>query len=466
MKKIVAIISAVSILLLAGCSTQSGDTNTTTAQQDVNVDEKLEILSEAYTYLYPLVIMDATLTMQTNSEEASPAGAPINQFTHTQELRNADTKSVVTPNVDTLYSTAWLDISKEPIIYTTPETDRFMQTQVLDAWSNTPEVISEGGAYMIATSDQDVETPEGVTRVDVPTSMVWFICRPVLDGDDDLSNVVKLQEQMSLIPLSEYDNAEEYNPPKGEFKEENVYVPVDKVNSMSANTFFNLANELLVNNPPATEDEEIVSKIKELNIGAGLTFDSTSIIEDEKEFENTWEDIKEECYTSWAKSSEEFSIEAGNWTYLGEPIGNFGTEYEYRAATALKGLGANPVQVAMYLQAKVDNNGESLSGKNTYVIHFDETPPVLEKGFWSVTMYGDDNFLVDNPIDRYVINDRSDIEYNEDGSLDIVVSAQAPEDDSNWLPAPEEEFHLWLRIYSPDVDGIYDGWKTPTIEVQ
>ncbi len=464
MKKLIAIICMSITLLLASCSTpSSGDTDPTSNTQDITIDEKLDILSEAYTYLYPLVIMDATMIVQTNAEDATSQGAPINQITHTTELRNADTKSVVTPNVDTLYSTAWLDISKEPIIYTTPKTDRFMQTQVLDAWSNTAQVINEGGVYMIATPEQNVDTPDGVTRIDVPTSSVWFICRPVLDGEDDITNVLKLQSQMSLIPLSEYEKSSEYTPLKGEFKEENLYVPVDKVNSMDANTFFNLANNLMVDNPPAQVDLDLITRINKLNIGAGMTFDSKNIIADEEEFESTWQNLKNDCYTNWAKSVDSYSQSLGTWTYMGEPVGDFGTAYEYRAATALKALGANPIYVAMYLQATTDDNGDTLNGENTYIIHFDEIPPVLDKGFWSVTMYGDDNFLVDNEIDRYIINDRSDVLYNEDGTLDIIVSSEKPENTSNWLPAPDEGFHLWLRIYSPDIDAVNNDWKTPTI---
>ncbi len=406
------------------------------------------------------------MVMQTNAEQATSSFAPINQLVHTDELRNADTKSVVTPNVDTLYSTAWLDISEEPIIYTTPETNRFMQTQVLDGWSNTTDVINEGGQYMIATPDQTVDTPDGVTRIDVPTSMVWFICRPILNSNDDLPNVLELQNKMSLTPLSEYDNSTEYIPPKGTFKEENRYIPVDKVNSMDAITFFNKANELLLENPPTPEDSDLINRISILNIGAGMKFDSTSISSDQKELEDIWDTLKKDCYSNWSKSVENYSLEIGHWTYMGDPVGDFGTAYEYRAATALNALGANPVYVAMYLEATVNDTGTSLNGENTYIIHFDEVPPVLDKGFWSITMYGDDNFLVDNEINRYVINDRSDIAYNQDGSFDITISTTPPEYTANWLPSPSDGFHLWFRIYSPDTDVIYNNWTPPTIKIQ
>ncbi len=486
MKKFIAIVCVIS-MLLAGCAPNQSQPSpeatieptaqNTPAPQDTPATEEhatpepqsdvdaqtWELLSDAYTYLYPLVMMDTTMVMQTNAEEPSESSAPINQITHTRELRNADTKSVVTPNVDTLYSMAWLDISSEPMIYTVPETDRFMQTQVLDAWTNTPQVIDHGGDYMIATPDQDVETPEGVTRIDVPTSMVWFICRPVLDGEEDMQNVIALQDQMSIVPLSAY--GQEYVPPTGEFNEEHVYIPVDTVNAMDADAFFNLANELLVQNPPATEDADLVTELATLNIGAGMTFSGTQITTDTQAFEAGWTQMQADCFESWIHAVSTFGKEIGMWTYAGEPVGNFETEYEYRAGIALSALGANPIEVALYLQSREDMNGDILNGQNTYTIHFDELPPVLEKGFWSVTMYGDDNFLVDNELDRYIINDRSDVVYNEDGSLDITVSANAPEDTTNWLPASQDGFHLLLRIYSPDVDEINAGWEPPTIEM-
>ena len=135
------------------------------------------------------------------------------------------------------------------------------------------------------------------------------------------------------------------------------------------------------------------------------------------------------------------------------------------AAVALVGLGANAVDVAIYPKTHTDAAGAALTGEKTYTIHFETLPPTLEGGFWSVTAYNEENFLIDNPIDRYCVNDRSAYRLNEDGTLDITLSKEAPEDPSNWLPVSDGEFHLFMRIYLPDMNAL-DAWQPPVIHIQ
>ena len=119
---------------------------------------------------------------------------------------------------------------------------------------------------------------------------------------------------------------------------------------------------------------------------------------------------------------------------LRQAIGDFGTAYTYRAMVALVGLGANTVDVAIYPKTHTDAAGAALTGEKTYTIHFETLPPTLEGGFWSVTAYNEENFLIDNPIDRYCVNDRSAYRLNEDGTLDITLSKEAPEDPPTGCP--------------------------------
>ena len=163
--------------------------------------------------------------------------------------------------------------------------------------------------------------------------------------------------------------------------------------------------------------------------------------------------------------AESYAQQMGQWIYYGDPIGDFGTAYTYRAMVALMGLGANTTDIAIYPKTDVDHTGAVLTGKKTYTLHFDSSPPTLEKGFWSVTAYGKDDFLIDNPIDRYCINDRSVLNRNADGSVDVTLSHAMPENTENWLPIGETEFHLFLRIYKPDWNALR-SWQPPTVCVK
>ena len=430
------------------------------ASADSETDENIwETVEDAYVYAFPLVLMDATETSATNTEEAFTEKAPVNQFIHSAALADAQFRTVVTPNVDTIYSQVWYDLSEEPMVYELPETDRFCKVQVLDGWTNTAAVLDKAGAYAITLSTWDGKLPEGVTRIDVPTSMAWSITRIVLSGEEDLPNVHAIQEKMKLMPLSDYISGDTYEPPKGSYSEENDYIPVDKVLSMDPITFFNKANELMVKNSPAAADKEMLEKIAAVNIGPGMEFDTSVLTGDVAE---NWKTMLTEIQLKLIKEGQKFSKKLGQWDYFGEPIGDFNTEYAYRALVALAGLGANTVEVALYPKIEQDADGNTFTGEKSYILHFESYPQVLEGGFWSVTAYGDDDFLIDNPIDRYCINDRSGLKVNDDGSVDVILSKDAPEDTTNWLPVGDGGFHLYMRIYTPDMDAL-ETWTAPTI---
>ena len=301
------------------------------ASADSETDENIwETVEDAYVYAFPLVLMDATETSATNTEEVVTEKAPVNQFIHSAALADAQFRTVVTPNVDTIYSQVWYDLSEEPMVYELPETDRFC-----------------------------------------------------------------------------------------------------KVLSMDPVTFFNKANELMVKNSPAAADKEMLEKIAAVNIGPGMEFDTSVLTGDVAE---NWKTMLTEIRLKLIKEGQKFSKKLGQWDYFGEPIGDFNTEYAYRALVALAGLGANTVEVALYPKIEQDADGNPLTGEKSYLLHFESYPQVLEGGFWSVTAYGDDDFLIDNPMDRYCINNRSGLKMNDDGSVDVILSEDAPEDTTNWLP--------------------------------
>ena len=456
MKRFAALIASAALVL----SGYSSNVQVFAAAADSETDENIwETVEDAYVYAFPLVLMDATEISATNTEEAVTGKAPVNQFIHSVALANAQFRNVVTPNVDTIYSQVWYDLSEEPMVYDLPETDRFCKVQLLDAWTNTAAVLDQAGAYAITLSTWAGELPKGVTRIDVPTSMAWSITRTILSGEEDLPNVRAIQEKMKLMPLSNYISGDTYEPPKGSYSEENNYVPVDKVLSMDPVTFFNKANELMVKNSPAAADKEMLEKIAAVNVGPGMEFDASVLTGD---VAKSWKTMLTEIRPKLVKEGMKFSKKLGQWSYFGAPIGDCNTEYAYRALVALAGLGANTVEVALYAKTEQDADGNLLTGEKSYILHFESYPLVLEGGFWSVTAYGDDDFLIDNPIDRYCINDRSGLKANEDGSIDVILSKDAPEDTTNWLPVGDGGFHLYMRIYTPDMDAL-DTWTAPTI---
>ena len=186
MKRFAALIASAA-LVLSGYSSNVQ----VFAAADNETDENIwEIVEDAYVYAFPLVLMDATETSATNTEEPVTGKAPVNQFIHSVALANAQFRNVVTTNVDTIYSQVWYDLSEEPMVYELPKTDRFCKVQVLDGWTNTAAVLDKAGAYAITLSTWEGELPEDVTRIDVPTSMAWSITRTILSGEEDLPNAV------------------------------------------------------------------------------------------------------------------------------------------------------------------------------------------------------------------------------------------------------------------------------------
>lgn len=428
------------------------------AQQTIAAQELLE---QAYLYAFPLVLMDATRKVSTNTETPNNTRAPINQFIHAKKLADAASRAVVTPNVDTIYTQAFLDVSAEPMLYGVPQTDRFFNVQVLDAWTNTVAVLEAPGLYAITRSDWQGNLPEGVQRINVPTNMVWTIARIVLSGQEDLPNVRAIQDRMQLMPLSAYQ-MDSWTAPAGKYDPAYDFVPVQHVLAMSAEDFFTTANHLMEVNPPAEADAPMLQKLAALHVGPNETFEKKAL-----GFAGTlrWTLMLLQLKDKLKAEAANYAQQMGQWIYYGDPIGDFGTAYTYRAMVALMGLGANTTDIAIYPKTEVDHTGAVLTGKKTYTLHFDSFPPTLEKGFWSVTAYGQDDFLIDNPIDRYCINDRSVLNRNADGSVDVTLSHAMPENTENWLPIGETEFHLFLRIYKPDWNALR-GWQPPTVCVK
>ena len=461
-------LASVCILGIVGCSVKGNSFEDNTQQ----VGADTTALEKAYIYTLPLAMIDATMEKSTNTVEATQNSAPVNQVFHLRQLANADSKLVVTPNVDTVYSQSYLDLSQEAaMILEKPFSDRYYMIQVMNAYSDTLAILGTGtdgqekNTYLITRENYTGEIPSDVQHIKSNTDLVWIIIRIISNGEEDLPNIHALQDATQVMPLKNYISGEAYVPSKGTYDEAKNFVPVEHIMGMGAKEYFDNVNALMLENPPKEDDSEIMKVLETVNVGPGLTFDETILGED---LEKAWGEVKKNANAIATKKTVEFNTINGVWSYFDSPIGNFGTEYEYRAIVALNGLGANPIEAAIYAKTDKDTNGDALNGENTYKIHFaaNELPPVEDYGFWSITIYGEDQFLIPNSDNIYAINDRTPFIKNEDGSLDLYISQELPDgvEKANWLPVVDDQFHLFLRIYRPTTDVINGTWKAPTVE--
>lgn len=440
----------------------------------MNVPNNLiPLLEDACLFTLPLMMMHATATATTNTLRPTENRAPANQFCHARKLADASFKNVVTPNVDTIYSQMILDLSQDDVIITLPKTDRFCTLQLLDAYTNCAAILDassfvhEQETFFFTKSGSGQPVPEGMIPVPLPTSMGWIIIRTICFDKADEENVHRIQSRMKACTRKQHLAGTADAPPAGTFDEGKNIIPSQYVLQLSLEEYFTLANELMVQNPPAPEDAPELEKLSAIHVGPGLSFDPEVFGEDAPAL---WQALRANLMNLTTQRSLPFFTKNGNWLYLGKPIAEFGTEYAYRAFIALFGLGANPVSVAVYPKTDTDAAGSRLTGQNKYLLRFEKgaLPPVTGHGFWSVTAYDSkDNFLIDNELNRYCINNRSDVVWGEDGALEIAIQAEKPAEGlANWLPVTAGEFHLVLRIYLPDETVITNQWPTPILSVK
>lgn len=421
----------------------------------------------AYLYGYPIVIMDETRkSMQASYPEAHKR---VNQLTHVQVFPDHNFRNVVRPNVDTLYSVAWLDLSKEPVILSVPDMhDRYYVMPLMDAWTNvfttigTRETGSQAGDYLIAGPSWQGKSTNSMPVIHAPTNMLWLIGRIQTNGLSDIPKVASLQTGFELRPLSAYKNnilSPQYRQTKAEEKSD--INPYEIVDQQSALEFFNTLHKLIEAQGALSEDKLAIDNFNNLKLNFPikentLTTSAIKVWLMDKALSITKRKIKERLADR--------SQHENGWMVRRSGIGQYGTDYAVRTAVAQIGLGALQPEEAVYPNATIDSNNETLSGKNNYKIHFPagNLPPV--DAFWSLTMYDENGFLIESTINRYALGDRDNLEFNSDGSLDLLMQYDKPEAlSNNWLPTPKGEFALTLRLYLPKEEFLNGDWKLPPI---
>jgi hypothetical protein len=443
---------------------------TTVMAQDkakLSAEEAHKIGVEAVVYGLPLVIMDLTKRVSTNVPSPQPnAHAPINQFGNMLKYPPASDHTIVRMNVDTLYSMAWLDLSKEPMVLSVPDTHgRYYMMPMLDAWTNvfaSPGKRTTGtsaGNFAITGPGWTGKLPDGVKEIKAPTNTVWITGRTQTDGPEDYAAVNAIQKQYKITPLSAFGKP--YTPPPGVVDPavDTKTAPVDQLAKMDATTFFKTLARLMAANPPPPADAPALALLARIGVAPGQDFEPGKLDPAiakglEKSVQNALERLQ--------AAAKHAGKPVNGWYIPPMNVGDFGTDYGLRAVVALIGLGANIPADAIYPNAFVDGDGKPLNGAHRYVVHFDKgkTPPA--NAFWSLTMYNAQSFFVENPINRYNIAGWMPFKYNQDGSLDVYIQKDSPgkEKEANWLPAAEGEFSVTMRVYWPK-PAMGDGTWTP-----
>lgn len=496
MKQYRALVAVIVVILLpffAGCGKQETKQDVakvevaavkvqenveTKAAADAKSVEALALATEAYVYAYPLVTMEMTRRIMTNV--ASPEGtrAPMGQFVRMREYPNAKFRDVTAPNADTLYTTAWVDVSKEPWILSIPDMDgRYFLFPMLDGWTNVFQVPgtrttgTQAQKYAITGPGWSGTLPADVTEYKSQTGLVWILGRIYCTGtSEDYTAVHTLQDQVSLVPMSSYGKP--YSPASG-----TVDPAIDmktavreQVNALDSVAYFKLFAQLLKTNPPTSADAPILAKLARIGIVPGQDFDVGTLEPAVAKGIADAPKPSQDLIMGWLKggiAAGDMKLESG-WVFTTK-TGLYGTGYLQRALITAIGLGANRPQDAVYPTSEGPDLLKKYDGNKKYVMHYPkgELPPA--QGFWSLTMYDASYFFVDNPLNRYSISARENLKTNADGSVDLYIQHESPgaDKESNWLPAPAGQFILMMRLYWPKETppSILDGsWKVPEVK--
>src|SRR5277367_463518 len=458
-----AIFSALMLCtVLAGCS-HSGDAISQADKQDAingvpvpNLRDTKAIAQEGFTFGLPIV-MYYTSTYElfvdtTSSQYKAPVGTLFNEA---RVFTPKDT-AVITPNSDTPYSLMEVDLRTEPTVISVPAVPkpRYYSVQLTDAntfnygYIGSRSTGTEPGDYMIVGPDWNGEKPAHIKAVfhsTTPFTVVIF--RTQLFNAKDIPNVVKTQAGYKVQPLSA-------------FLKKPAPAAAPAINYMKANAeiaktqFWQVLDFALQNIPPSPEEADICAKLASIGVGPGKKFDMKDLSDTHKAVMLLGMKDGDDAVDKYIASG---GAVINGWnvaSFFGDRA-FYNGDWLKRAAAAKGGIFGNSAIEAMYPLTRVLPSGDTLDGsKHNYTLTFAKgsSPPV--NAFWSVTMYdGKTQFLIDNPINRYLINSPMlpAMKKNPDGSLTLYIQKDSPGKDkeANWLPAPNGPIYLVMRLYWP-----------------
>lgn len=418
----------------------------------------------AFPWYYNQLLRWIWITQPPRNERT--ASMPLNTFWHGRYLTDASYREGGSPNNDTLYSIAWLDVTREPIVLSVPAIeDRYYSFCLTGydadnfAYVGTRATGTGAGDYAIVGPHWKGTLPKGVRALTkAPTPVVFVLGRTMVKGPDDLEAVHRLQSRYRLTPLSQWGR-----PDAKRSDDRNVWAPYSAKDDPLAD--WKTINRAMTEIPPPPGNETLLELFARIGIGPGQDVDRTD--------EATQRGLVRALETGKRVVTGAATFMAGStvvdgWRYTPDYYGRDGLHKDFlgRAGpVSLAGIVANDPVEAMYPSTRVDSSGEPLSGAHKYTLHFakGQLPPVT--AFWSLTAYGMDFNLIANPIDRYSLGDRSALKTDADGGVTVYLQADSPgkELESNWLPVGGQGFYLVARLYLPKPEATAGQWHLPPV---
>ncbi|WP_314614582.1 DUF1254 domain-containing protein [Streptomyces stackebrandtii] len=429
-------------------------------------EEARRTAADAWIWGYPLLENYRTMYPQAIDADDPRYVGGFGRFRHYAEPFTAANTDVVTPNNDTPYSWAWLDLRAEPFVVSVPEIDRYYVLPFHDLDTSYVGYVGarttgrEAGDHLLAGPGWTGTVPEGITGVlRADTFLVGILGRTYLSGPEDVPALRAIQERYVLRPLSTYEDTAAPHP-----VDEPVW-PVWREEDLGNVEFFTLLDFLLRFFPVLEEDRELRERLAALGISGSGEFEPSALAPAVRTaVEQGIADARARL-----EDAERDAIDSRRW--FGTRA-EHGTDYLTRAVGVDKGLYGLPAAEAWYAGWAQDDRGNRPpnAAHHAYTVRFapGRLPPA--RFFWSATMYRlPERLLVDNEIDRYSIGDRTPgLVHDDDGGLTLYVRRDRPADPkqaANWLPAPDGPFTVAIRVYGPDPSVLDGGWRLPPLTV-
>jgi hypothetical protein len=471
---------AIFIVFGPGCATKN-DAVALAGKNEKNapgIAETKDIAERGFIYGLPIVMNYAVMYAYCVDTNSSQYKAPFNTIYNEHRVFTYKDTAVITPNSDTPYSFLFVDLRAEPMVLSVPavEKERYYSVMLCDGntfnygYIGSRATGCDPGDYLVVGPDWKGETPVGIKKVFRSSTQFSAVAyRTQLFGPDDMPNVEKIQAGYKVQPLSAYLH-QPAPPPAPEIH----FPPIDK--DMMKTNFFSYLDFALQFAPPGPEEKEIRAQLARIGIGAGKPFNFEALdLEHKLEVGLGMKEGEKKVDEEVAKIGKDIN----GWR-VAAAFGDrefFHGDWLLRAAGAKAGIYANDAVEAMYPMTKWLPNGEPLDGsKHNYTLTFPsgQLPPV--NAFWSVTMYdGKTQLLIENPINRYLINSPMlpNLKMDADGSLTLYIQHDSPgaDKESNWLPAPNGPIYMVMRLYWPKTEApsiLPPGegtWKPPGIVV-